>query len=99
MTDSTINLSDNLNDKIDFETYGLFMTPVTKYSLSDHTDDVLKWARNQDFVDIKERQVLCHNVQQIGATNQILEDLPALKSSLLNAVRKHNDSGLAYASK
>ena len=100
MTESNqaINLSDNLNDKVDFETYDLFMTPVTKYNLSDHTDDVLKWARNQDFVDLKERQVLCHNVQQIGSTNQILEDLPALKSSLLNAVRKHNDSGLAYAS-
>ena len=98
MTQQPVNLSSNLNEAIDFETYGLFMTPVTKYKMKDHVDDVLKWARNQDFVDIKERQVLCHNVQQIGETNQILADLPALKATLLEAVRKHNESGLCYAS-
>ena len=83
MTQQPVNLSSNLNEAIDFETYGLFMTPVTKYKMKDHVDDVLKWARNQDFVDIKERQVLCHNVQQIGKTNQILADLPPLKQHYL----------------
>ena len=93
----SINLSDNLPQP-DFETYGLFMTPVTKLSLKDHVDDVLKWMRNEDFVDIGERNALCHNVQQVGETNKILDDLPALKASLLEAARKHNESGLCYAS-
>lgn len=97
MADQTINLSDNLPQP-DFETYGLFMTPVTKLSLKDHVDDVLKWMRNEDFVDIGDRAALCHNVQQVGETNKILEDIPSLKASLLEAARKHNESGLSYAS-
>lgn len=97
MADQTINLSDNLPQP-DFETYGLFMTPVTKLSLKDHVDDVLKWMRNEDFVDIGDRKALCHNVQQVGETNKILDDIPSLKASLLEAARKHNESGLSYAS-
>lgn len=93
----SINLSDNLPQP-DFETYGLFMTPVTKLSLKDHVDDVLKWMRNEDFVDIGDRKALCHNVQQVGETNKILDDIPSLKASLLEAARKHNESGLSYAS-
>ena len=84
MTDSnqTINLSDNLETAIDFETYGLFMIPVTKYSSPHLVDDVLKWARNQDFVK-HDRQSISHNIQQIGETNQILIDIPELKALLL----------------
>ena len=65
MTDSnqTINLSDSLETAIDFETYGLFMIPVTKYSATALVDDVLKWARNQDFVK-HDRQAISHNIQQ-----------------------------------
>ena len=98
MTDSnqTINLSDSLEDKIDFETYGLFMIPVTKYNLKSMVDPVLKWARNQDFVK-HDRQSISHNIQQIGETNQVLQDLPELKANLLNIARKHNESGLNYA--
>jgi len=99
MTDSnqTINLSDSLETAIDFETYGLFMIPVTKYSAPDLVDDVLKWARNQDFVK-HDRQAISHNIQQIGETNQILTDIPELKALLLEVARKHNQSGLNYAS-
>ena len=99
MTDSnqTINLSDSLETAIDFETYGLFMIPVTKYSATALVDDVLKWARNQDFVK-HDRQAISHNIQQIGETNQILTDLPELKALLLEVARKHNQSGLNYAS-
>ena len=92
-----INLSDSLETAVDFETYGLFMIPVTKYNCSDLVDDVLKWARNQDFVK-HDRNAISHNIQQIGETNQILKDLPHVKSALLNVARKHNQSGLNYAS-
>ena len=71
--------------RIDFETYGLFMTPVTKYKMKDHVDDVLKWARNQDFVTLKTSGFVSQ-CQQIGETNQILADIPALKATLLEAV-------------
>ena len=97
MSDSTINLSDSLETAIDFETYGLFMIPVTKYSATALVDDVLKWARNQDFVK-HDRQAISHNIQQIGETNQILTDIPELKALLLEVARKHNESGLNYAS-
>lgn len=96
MTDSNI-LSANIEDAIDHETYGLFMTPVTKYGMSDFIDPCLEWCKNQDFIDVAERQVLCHNVQQIGAKNQILQDVPGLKKELLRVAEKHNDSGLNYA--
>tara|TARA_A100001388_G_scaffold223177_1_gene173989 strand:- start:707 stop:1336 length:630 start_codon:yes stop_codon:yes gene_type:complete len=92
-----INLSDSLETAVDFETYGLFMIPVTKYNCSDLVDDVLKWARNQDFVK-HDRNAISHNIQQIGETNQILKDLPHVKSALLNVARKHNETGLNYAS-
>ena len=88
MSDSTINLSDSLETAVDFETYGLFMIPVTKYSSPDLVDDVLKWARNQDFVK-HDRQAISHNIQQIGETNQILTDIPELKALLLEVARKH----------
>lgn len=91
-------LQPNLEDKISFETYGLFMTPVTKYSLEEFIDPVLSWMKNQDFVDINERKVLCHNVQQVGETNKILKDLPDLNQALLDVANKHNESGLCYAS-
>jgi hypothetical protein len=91
-------LSDNLEDKISFETYGLFMTPVTKYDLSEFIDPVLSWMKNQDFVDLNERKVLCHNIQQIGKTNQILKDLPDLHQALIDVANKHNETGLCYAS-
>ena len=97
MADKEINLSDQLDDAIQFETYGLFMSPVTKYDLSEFVNPVLQWMRNEDFVD-HDRQTICHNVQQIGPTNKILEDLPDLKSALLDVARKHNESGLSYAS-
>jgi hypothetical protein len=97
MAEQEINLSPNLDDQIQFETYGLFMTPVTKYDLSDFIPEILRWMQNEDFVD-HNRHELCHNVSQIGPTNKILQDLPSLKSALLDVARKHNDSGLAYAS-
>ena len=61
MADKEINLSDQLDDAIQFETYGLFMSPVTKYDLSDFVTPVLQWMRNEDFVD-HDRQTICHNV-------------------------------------
>lgn len=92
-----ISLSPNLDDVVQYETYGLFMTPVTKYDMTDFVVPILNWMKNEDFVD-HDRNTICHNVQQVGPTNKILEDLPDLKAELLTAVRKANDGGLCYAS-
>jgi uncharacterized protein (TIGR02466 family) len=92
-----IALSPNLDDVVQYETYGLFMTPVTKYDMTDFIVPILNWMKNEDFVD-HDRNTICHNVQQVGPTNKILEDLPDLKAELLTAVRKANESGLSYAS-
>ena len=92
-----ISLSPNLDDVVQYETYGLFMTPVTKYDMTDFVVPILNWMKNEDFVD-HDRQTICHNVQQVGPTNKILEDLPDLKAELLTAVRKANEGGMSYAS-
>lgn len=92
-----ISLSPNLDDVVQYETYGLFMTPVTKYDMTDFVVPILNWMKNEDFVD-HDRNTICHNVQQVGPTNKILEDLPDLKAELLTAVRKANEGGLSYAS-
>ena len=92
-----ISLSPNLDDVVQYETYGLFMTPVTKYDMTDFVVPILNWMKNEDFVD-HDRNTICHNVQQVGPTNKILEDLPDLKAELLNAVRKANQGGMSYAS-
>lgn len=92
-----ISLSPNLDDVVQYETYGLFMTPVTKYDMTDFVVPILNWMKNEDFVD-HDRNTICHNVQQVGPTNKILEDLPDLKAELLTAARKANESGLCYAS-
>ena len=92
-----ISLSPNLDDVVQYETYGLFMTPVTKYDMTDFVVPILNWMKNEDFVD-HDRQTICHNVQQVGPTNKILEDLPDLKEELLTAVRKANEGGMSYAS-
>lgn len=92
-----ISLSPNLDDVVQYETYGLFMTPVTKYDMTDFIVPILNWMKNEDFVD-HDRKTICHNVQQVGPTNKILEDLPDLKAELLTAVRKANEGGMSYAS-
>lgn len=92
-----ISLSPNLDDVVQYETYGLFMTPVTKYDMTDFIVPILNWMKNEDFVD-HDRKTICHNVQQVGPTNKILEDLPDLKAELLTAVRKANQGGMSYAS-
>jgi len=92
-----ISLSPNLDDVVQYETYGLFMTPVTKYDMTDFIVPILNWMKNEDFVD-HDRNTICHNVQQVGPTNKILEDLPDLKAELLTAVRKANQGGMSYAS-
>ena len=46
-----INLSDSLDDQVTFETYGLFMAPVTKYSMEDFVPKIISWMKNEDFVD------------------------------------------------
>lgn len=92
-----ISLSPNLDDVVQYETYGLFMTPVTKYDMTDFVVPILNWMKNEDFVD-HDRNTICHNVQQVGPTNKILEDLPDLKAELLTAVRKANQGGMSYAS-
>ena len=97
MAQEEISLSPNLDDVVQYETYGLFMTPVTKYDMTDFIVPILNWMKNEDFVD-HDRNTISHNVQQVGPTNKILEDLPDLKAELLTAVRKANESGLSYAS-
>lgn len=92
-------LSDSLDNKVTQETYGLFPIPITRYSASNHDDlkqQILNWMSNQDLLPDHKRNAICHNVLQVGPNNQILNDLPDLAQTLLDATTLHNNNSLKY---
>ncbi len=92
-------LSDDLTDQIQQETYGLFPIPITKYSLPNHDDlkqQILTWMSSQEILQDHNRNAICHNVIQVGPNNKLLNDIPDLAQSFINAVTIHNDNSLKY---
>ena len=79
------------------QTYGIFMTPVTRYSMSEWVQPIKDWADLQQILEPAcERSPNCKNIKQIGKTNKILKDLPELRHDLLEIVRDHNESSIKY---
>jgi len=67
------------------DTFGLFMTPVTRYELdqhSQHKGDILHWIRTQKIYP-NQRSSWCQNVDQISDQLNILDQFPQLKQDLL----------------
>jgi hypothetical protein len=92
-------LSDTLQEKVTQETYGLFPTPVTRYSIPNHDDlkqQILRWMESNDIIDDHKRNAICHNVIQVGPNNKIVNDLPDLYNTLIQAATYHNDNSLKY---
>ena len=86
-------LSDTLEDVITNETYGLFPTPISKYTLPNH--DVLKqqimlWMKDSEILKKSGRESITHNVVQIGESNKLLNDLPQVASAFDSAIGQHN---------
>ena len=53
MTTTQHPLSDTLEDKITNETYGLFPTPISKFTLPNHDvikQQILTWMGNEDIM-------------------------------------------------
>ena len=72
MTSTSHPLSDTLEDKITNETYGLFPSPISKFTLPNH--DILKkqilvWMGEEDILKKSGRESITHNIVQIGETN------------------------------
>jgi uncharacterized protein (TIGR02466 family) len=81
------------------DTFGLFMTPVTRYELdqhSQHKGDILHWIRTQQIYP-NQRSSWCQNVDQISDQLNILDQFPQLKQDLLNAVQFHNQQTFNYS--
>ena len=92
-------LSDKLEDVITNETYGLFPTPISKYSLSNHTDlknQILLWMGEEDIMKKSGRESITHNVVQIGENNKLLTDLPDVANAFKTAIAQHNDNSMHY---
>ena len=94
-----MTLSDSLDDAVTQETYGLFPVPITRYSLPNHDDikaKILEWMSKQDIITDHKRNAICHNVLQVGPNNQLIQDIPDLAQSIINAVTLHNTNSLKY---
>ena len=99
MTSSSHPLSDTLEDKITNETYGLFPTPISKFTLPNHNilkQQILKWMGEEDIMKKSGRESITHNIVQIGETNKLLNDLPDVASAFKNAIAQHNDNSMHY---
>ena len=99
MTSSSHPLSDTLEDKITNETYGLFPSPISKFTLPNH--DILKkqilvWMGEEDILKKSGRESITHNIVQIGETNKLLNDLPDVAEAFKNAIAQHNDNSMHY---
>ena len=99
MTSTSHPLSDTLEDKITNETYGLFPSPISKFTLPNH--DILKkqilvWMGEEDILKKSGRESITHNIVQIGETNKLLNDLPDVAEAFKNAIAQHNDNSMHY---
>ena len=92
-------LSSTLTDKISQETYALFPTPVTRYSVANHEDlkrQILLWMKDQDLQENTGREAISHNVTQIGENNAAINEIPDLKDAIQTALQFHNKNAYAY---
>jgi len=92
-------LSDVLEDKITNETYGLFPTPISKFSLHNHTElktQILNWMGDSELLQKSGRESITHNVVQVGKTNQLMNDLPDVANAFKHAISHHNDNSMHY---
>ena len=100
MTTSTKHpLSDTLEDKITNETYGLFPTPISKYTLPNHDvlkQQVLLWMKDNDILKKSGRESITHNIVQIGESNKLLNDLPQVANAFQEAIDQHNSNSMHY---
>ena len=102
MTDSATTkhpLSDSLTDKITNETYGLFPTPISKFTLPNHDllkKDILEWMNSSDILQKHVRSSITHNVVQVGESNKLLLDLPQVADAYQTAIVQHNENSMHY---
>jgi hypothetical protein len=92
-------LSDSLEDKVTQEIYGLFPTPVGRFTLNDWAtlrNEVYSYINKVKIQDESGRESICHNVKQIGDKNKCIEETPLLTQALIQIAQKFNDSTYNY---
>ena len=100
MTSTTPHpLSDKLEDAITNETYGLFPTPVSRFTLPNHEElkkQIMEWMSTVNILDRSGRESITHNIVQIGESNKLLTDLPDVANAFKQAIYQHNDNSMHY---
>jgi len=92
-------LSDNLENKVTQEVYGMFPTPVGRYSLDNYAqlrNEVYTYINKVKIQDESGRESICHNVKQIGNKNECIEEAPLLTQQLIEIAQKFNDATYNY---
>ena len=92
-------LSDKLEDVITNETYGLFPTPISKFSVPNHDElkkKILLWMKDSEILKKHGREGITHNVIQVGENNTLLRDLPDVANTLQTAIAQHNNNSMEY---
>ena len=80
--------------------YGCFPTPISTYEVPEHKQlkqEILKWMSKQDINPDHQRKMISHNVVEIGKSNELLNDCPNVKQTLLNLINTHNDNTNCYS--
>lgn len=93
------NLSDDLNDIVQAETYGFFPIPITRIKLTNHEalkKSIFEWIGKEDILEKHGRESICHGISQIGETNKLVNENQELGKVIMDAVRQHNDKSFNY---
>lgn len=100
----TDQLSDNLTEEVlhKNQTFACFPSAISAFDVPDHNNvkqQILSWMRTKDLNPDHGRRMISHNVVTVGNDNELLNDLPELKTILLDLVAKHNENAWSYASR
>ena len=71
------NLSDDLNDIVQAETYGFFPIPITRIKLTNHEalkKSIFEWIGKEDILEKHGRESICHGISQLGETNRLVNE-------------------------
>ena len=93
------NLSDNLEDTVTQEIYGLFPQPVGRYALKDYPalrNEIYTYINKVKLVDETGRESISHNVKQIGSRNECIEQSPLLSQQLIEIAKLFNTQAYNY---
>ena len=95
------NLSDGFENIADATAYGLFMTPVARYTNKNHIDHktiIMEYIQGLQQVKNEPRPYISRGITQLGPDNVLeMPQLEPIKEMILDAVQKANKASYNYA--